>query len=116
MGSPGFQSPQVLEKSEDYSFEIDTWSLGVLLFKLFTGQLPCNMPLEEVALLSSGTQLKLIRDVFAEGMEVFHDSLKQHNIPHIAANLICNLLEIDPEKRMTCEQALEHPFFRLRAR
>jgi len=36
---------------------------------------------------------------------------KLNDIKHIA-NLLEKLLEWDPNKRITCEEALKHPFFK----
>ena len=38
-GTPSYMAPEIVSKA-GYSFEVDTWALGVLLYKLLTGSFP----------------------------------------------------------------------------
>jgi len=38
-GTPSYMAPEIVNK-RDYSFQVDTWALGVLLFKILEGAFP----------------------------------------------------------------------------
>ena len=40
VGTPRYIAPEVLKK--EYSFEVDVWSCGVMMYKLLTGVYPFN--------------------------------------------------------------------------
>ena len=40
IGTVGYIAPEVLKQDTDYNEEIDSWSLGVILYQLVTGKLP----------------------------------------------------------------------------
>lgn len=44
-GTPNYVAPEIIKGSSDgYSFEVDIWSLGVIIYKLITGVNPFNSP------------------------------------------------------------------------
>ena len=84
-------APEVL-KENGYSFEVDIWSLGIIMFQLLTGKYP-----------------------FIEGYEknsnVNVDKISSSEMSKAAKDLINQLLVIDPLKRPTLNQIIYHDFF-----
>ena len=40
-GTPSYMAPEIINKI-DYSFSVDIWALGILLFKMLSGSYPFN--------------------------------------------------------------------------
>lgn len=38
-GTPSYMSPEIVNKM-DYSYEVDIWALGIVLFKILSGYFP----------------------------------------------------------------------------
>lgn len=38
-GTPSYMAPEIVNKKE-YSFPVDIWALGIMLYKLITGNFP----------------------------------------------------------------------------
>jgi len=100
-------SPQLLKLEEGAnhhvvaSFSDDNWSLGVIFSILLTGESPfCE---QNISMM-----LKDIRT----GTLRWTDTT-WHGISETAKDFIKRFLEMDPNSRMTCEQALQHPFLTL---
>lgn len=93
-GSPCYASPEVLS-GQKYNAKIsDMWSSGVILYAMVTGQLPWTR---------------------RNQMQLFHQIRKCHyHVPSYLSpecnNLIRGLICLDPEKRLTVEEALKHPW------
>jgi calcium-dependent protein kinase len=93
-GSVTYVAPEVLSKS--YTEQADLWSLGIISHMLLTG--------ESVFI---GTQISILKDI------------RKGNIPYgqrfgclspVAQDFVKSLLTVDPERRLTAQQALAHPF------
>ncbi|MEN9343402.1 MAG: hypothetical protein RLZZ453_189 [Chlamydiota bacterium] len=82
------------EQRKDYYLPkaSDMWSLGIILYKMFTG----------CVLFAKGT------DYITSEFTLQPDALKE--IPEDAKSLILTLLEKEPSKRISVEMALSHPF------
>lgn len=94
MGTPNYISPEVLARLK-YSFPVDTWALGVCLYALVHG----TPPFQTHSVPS--TYEKITRgDYDVPGY--FSGNL---------TDLIYDILEVDPEERLTIEQVLAHMFF-----
>lgn len=99
-GTPNYLAPEILDgaKAGGHSFEVDIWSIGVILFTLLTGKPPFETS-------SVKTTYKKIRETSYE----FPPNLK---ISESAKSLIKNILTRRPESRPTLEQIATHEFFR----
>ena len=96
VGTPYYNSPQVLKKNYDKS--CDLWSIGVIAYILLVGYPPFN----------GGTSEEVNANV-CKGAYRFEEKDWRH-ISMGAQNFIASLLQMDTSKRMTAEQALRHPW------
>lgn len=97
-GSAYYIAPEVFTRR--YTKAVDVWSLGIILYLLLSGTVPFGFHAEEEAAVYKEIQTKPMK---MEGAEWSHTTAA-------ARELISGLLEKDPAKRYTIEQALEHPW------
>lgn len=96
-GSPGYTAPEVYA-NEGYSIPSDMWSLGVIIFATMGGRFPYK-----------NTEPRALANEARTTTLYFPSSWK--TISPLAKDFIKRLLTVDPAKRMTAAQALEHPWF-----
>jgi polo-like kinase 1 len=95
-GTPNYIAPEVLDGKCGHSYEVDTWSLGVIIYTLLIGKPPYETP-------DVKTTYKKIR------MNSY--SFPEHvPISDSAKSLITKILNLDPSKRPTPDEILQHPF------
>jgi len=99
VGTPLYLAPEVLKGS--YSVKCDIWSLGVIMYFLLSGKLP----------FLSNNEATLFM-MIKKGVINF-DSEEWTQVSTNAKSLILKLLKVNPKKRITAQQALEHPWFEL---
>jgi len=103
-GTPDYVAPEVLSWYDDddtgtpYGKGSDLWSLGVLLYVILSGCSPFNGEEEEQL-------LKLV----AEAKYEFYEKEWEH-ISAEAKELISKLLVVDPTKRLSMAEMMEHPW------
>jgi polo-like kinase 1 len=95
-GTPNYIAPEILENKIGHSYEVDVWSLGVVIYTLIIGRPPFETP--EVK--STYKKIKMCAYTFPE------------HIPYSenVRNIISRILVIDPSKRPSLEEVLQHPF------
>lgn len=103
-GTPGYLAPEILKCSMDethpgYGKEVDLWACGVILFTLLAGSPP----------FWHRRQILMLRMIM-EGQYQF-SSPEWDDRSSTVKDLISRLLQVDPDARLTAEQALQHPFF-----
>eukprot|EP01095_Lingulamoeba_sp_RSL-Kostka_P000758 TRINITY_DN1104_c0_g1_i1.p1 TRINITY_DN1104_c0_g1~~TRINITY_DN1104_c0_g1_i1.p1 ORF type:complete len:249 (+),score=96.84 TRINITY_DN1104_c0_g1_i1:436-1182(+) len=96
-GTPGYVAPEVLNAT-GYDKEVDLWSIGVITYILLCGFPPFyndSLPL-----------------LFEQIMKAEYDYPPDYwdDISDTAKDFIDRLLMVDPAKRLTTEQALDHPW------
>jgi serine/threonine protein kinase len=99
-GTLFYAAPEIIQNMP-YNKEVDVWSLGVILFYMFTGCYPFMGKEEEEI------EEKIINDPveFKDGeWEILSDKLK---------DLIQKCLEKYPEERITIDDFINHPWFKL---
>jgi len=96
-GTPGYVAPEVLT-AQGYDKEVDMWSIGVITYILLCGFPPFyneNLPelFEQILKAEYDFPEEYWKDISAEGKD-----------------FIRKLLVVEPAKRMTGKQALNHPW------
>jgi len=99
-GTPGYVAPEVLN-AEGYDREVDMWSVGVITYILLCGFPPFYS--------------ESVPEVFEQIMKAEFDYPEEYwdEISGEAKDFINHLLIVDVAKRMTADQALQHPWLRL---
>lgn len=98
-GSFGYAAPEVMLK-KGHGKAVDMWSMGVITYTLLCGYSPFrseNLP-------------DLIEEC-QQGRIVFHERYWR-DVSQDAKDFILTLLEPDPSKRATSEEALKHPWLK----
>ncbi|XP_016303023.1 calcium/calmodulin-dependent protein kinase type 1D isoform X3 [Sinocyclocheilus anshuiensis] len=96
-GTPGYVAPEVLAQ-KPYSKAVDCWSIGVIAYILLCGYPP----------FYDENDSKLFEQILKADYEF--DAPYWDDISDSAKDFISCLMEKDPTKRYTCEQALRHPW------
>ncbi|XP_065107022.1 serine/threonine-protein kinase Chk2 [Paramisgurnus dabryanus] len=102
-GTPTYLAPEVFTHAATvgYTKAVDYWSLGVLLFICLGGYPPFNTECKTMT----------VREQIINGHYRFIPS-QWKNVSNDAKDLIKKLLVVDPEKRLSVEKALEHPWLK----
>lgn len=98
-GTVGYTAPEIV-KDERYSKSVDTWALGCVLYTLLCGFPPFY-----------DESIEILTEKVAKGQYTFL-SPWWDDISNTAKDLISHLLEVDPEKRYTIKEFLNHPWIR----
>lgn len=93
-GTPYYVAPEVL--GGKYGKECDMWSLGVTLFQLLTGQYPFE-----------GTTKPEVFSKIKRGKFKIPANLTKN-----CQDLIRQMITLDPKKRITANEALNHPWIK----
>uniref|UniRef100_L7M8X1 phosphorylase kinase n=1 Tax=Rhipicephalus pulchellus TaxID=72859 RepID=L7M8X1_RHIPC len=104
-GTPGYLAPELLkasmyESSEGYDKQVDIWACGVIMYTLLVGFPP----------FWHRKQMVMLRNIM-EGKYEFC-SPEWDDITEAPKDLISKLLVVDPKKRLTAAQSLDHCFFK----
>ncbi|XP_048367754.1 serine/threonine-protein kinase ULK4 isoform X2 [Sphaerodactylus townsendi] len=100
-GSSAYIAPEVI-KGADFSIASDLWSLGCLLYEMFSGKCPSSENLTELSELSVREDPFPLRQ---EGPVLLQPSSD-------FVSLLESLLQKDPLKRLTWVELLQHPFWK----
>ncbi|ELR14878.1 protein kinase domain containing protein [Acanthamoeba castellanii str. Neff] len=93
-GTPEYLAPEVI-KGTSYSYEIDWWSLGTIMYEMFTSQPP----------FACRNQSQMYQRILNE------TPYYPNYIPASAKAIMNQLLEKDPRKRLNGKGVRKHPFF-----
>lgn len=96
-GTPNYIAPEILDGKTGHSYEVDIWSLGVIIYTLIIGK----PPFETRDVKTTYKRIKMNAYSFPENAI----------ISEAAKNLIAQILVNDPSKRPTLDQILTHDFF-----
>eukprot|EP01060_Flectonema_neradi_P020013 TRINITY_DN27529_c0_g1_i1.p1 TRINITY_DN27529_c0_g1~~TRINITY_DN27529_c0_g1_i1.p1 ORF type:complete len:307 (+),score=60.66 TRINITY_DN27529_c0_g1_i1:37-957(+) len=94
-GTPNYMAPEVLKEKGYDGKKADIWSAGVILYAMLAGYLPFDDP---------------NMNVLCDKIEAGEYRMSRKFSPN-AADFIKRMLTVDPDKRITLEQMIEHPFF-----
>ena len=97
LGSAYYAAPEVVQGGH-YDIKCDIWSLGVIMYVMLTGKMPFagSMTEEISANIQSGSLI--LRDKAWKGLSTG------------ATDLLKKLLVVEPEGRLSAEEALKHPW------
>uniref|UniRef100_A0A6M2DL72 phosphorylase kinase n=1 Tax=Xenopsylla cheopis TaxID=163159 RepID=A0A6M2DL72_XENCH len=103
-GTPGYLAPETLrcsmyDNAPGYSKEVDIWACGIIMFTLLVGCPP----------FWHRKQIVMFRNIM-EGKYSFA-SPEWADISDAPKDLLRKLLVVDASKRISIEDALNHPFF-----
>eukprot|EP00668_Euglena_longa_P035297 GGOE01045343.1.p1 GENE.GGOE01045343.1~~GGOE01045343.1.p1 ORF type:complete len:684 (-),score=123.38 GGOE01045343.1:469-2520(-) len=97
-GTPNYIAPEVLDGGKHgHSFEVDVWSLGVILYTLLVGK----PPFETNDIKMTYHKIRNTSYSFPEGIE----------ISSCAKRLIQRILQSNPESRPSLSDIMHDPFF-----
>lgn len=98
-GTPNYIAPEIIDGKTGHSYEVDIWSLGVILYTLLIGK----PPFETSDVKTTYKRIKMNAYNFPDNITISTQAKK----------LISKILNLDPSKRPTLDQILEDPFFRM---
>lgn len=97
-GTPNYIAPEILfDRDNGHSFEVDVWSIGVILYTFLVGKPPFQT--KEVKQIYK--KIKENAYAFPEGLDISPE----------AVDLISSILNTDPDRRPGLIDILNHPFF-----
>ncbi|XP_018123009.1 serine/threonine-protein kinase ULK4 isoform X2 [Xenopus laevis] len=99
-GSPVYAAPEVI-KGADFSIASDIWSLGCILYEMFSGRPP----------FFSESFSELLEKIISEDFHPPQGPAGSKPSTDFLA-LLNSLLQKDPQKRITWSELLRHPFWR----
>lgn len=142
-GTRGFRAPEVLLKCTSQTCIIDIWSCGIILLTLLSRRFPFFHSADDIDAFIELCSIFGKRRMNEAAL--LHGQVLQTNIPTISENghswekillwcterrktdlplsepereavaFMSRCLELDPSKRITADEALEHPFLNLNA-
>ena len=109
-GTPMYMAPEIVlsNKHNGYKgFPVDIWACGITLYIMLTGTLPFNLNNKSNDELSL-KEIKKKDNTDLQIQIINFNPKKIKNISDEANNLLNGLLNKNPEKRLTCDEILNH--------
>jgi polo-like kinase 1 len=95
-GTPNYIAPEILEGKQGHSYEVDVWSLGVIIYTLIIGK----PPFETSDVKTTYRRIRMNAYTFPDQVPI-SDSGK---------DLIQKILNNDPAKRLSLDEILQHDY------
>ena len=95
-GTPNYIAPEILDSNQGHSYEVDVWSLGVVLYTLLVGK----PPFETSEVKATYRKIRLNAYAFPDHIPLSEPS----------KGLIARILISDPSKRPTLDEILANDF------
>lgn len=99
-GTLSYLAPEVVAR-QPFSFPVDMWSVGVLTYFMLCGYMPFDCDTD-----------KETKELIQKADYVFEPEEHWLHVPETAKDFIAACFELIPEKRITAQEALGHPFVR----
>jgi polo-like kinase 1 len=96
-GTPNYIAPEVLDGRQGHSYEVDTWSIGVIAYTLLVGR----PPFETSDVKTTYKRIRMNAYSFPEHIYISQE----------AKALITRILHSEPTGRPSLDEVLAHPFF-----
>ncbi|NWQ91953.1 MK15 kinase, partial [Burhinus bistriatus] len=121
-----YRAPEILLSSQSYTKGVDMWSIGCILGELLLGKplfpgtstvnqieqilrvIPAPSP-EDILAMQSDYKASVINRMSSWQRVTFEEILPS-STPLPALDLLKKLLVFNPDKRLTAEEALQHPY------
>lgn len=95
-GTPNYIAPEIISAKTTHSFEVDVWSLGIIIYILLFGSAPFGA--------------KVIKETYRKIKQGEYKFPSHPKVSDEARNLITQMLKNDSSKRITLDELNEHPF------
>ncbi|GAA5885683.1 hypothetical protein JCM6882_007526 [Rhodosporidiobolus microsporus] len=96
-GTPNYIAPEILfDQKAGHSFEVDIWSIGVILYTLLIGRPPF--------------QTKDVKNIYRKIRDNAYTFPPSHSLSAEALSLISSILHPTPTSRPTLAEILAHPW------
>jgi polo-like kinase 1 len=95
-GTPNYIAPEILEAKQGHSYEVDIWSLGVILYTMLIGK----PPFETSDVKTTYRRIRMNAYTFPDHVHV----------STAARDMITKILTNDPAKRPSLDELLSHDF------
>eukprot|EP00825_Cyclidium_porcatum_P047949 TRINITY_DN78_c0_g1_i1.p1 TRINITY_DN78_c0_g1~~TRINITY_DN78_c0_g1_i1.p1 ORF type:complete len:704 (+),score=113.16 TRINITY_DN78_c0_g1_i1:180-2291(+) len=95
-GTPNYIAPEILDGKCGHSYEVDIWSLGVIIYTLLIGKPPFETP----DVKTTYKKIRMNNYTFPEHVPISDSS----------RSLITKILVLDSSKRPNLEDIMNHPF------
>ncbi|NXD00783.1 MK15 kinase, partial [Certhia familiaris] len=123
-----YRAPEILLASHNYTKGVDMWSIGCILGEMLLGKplfpgtstinqieqilrvIPAPSP-EDILALQSEYKASVINHMSSRQRVAFEEIFPS-STPLPALDLLKKLLVFNPDKRLTAEEALQHPYVR----
>lgn len=97
-GTLSYLAPEVVSR-HGHSFPVDLWAVGVLTYFMLSGYMPFDCDTDEET-----------KELILKADYVFDPPEYWDHIPQTAKDFISKCFVVDPQARITAQNALEHPF------
>ena len=96
-GTPNYMAPEILSSDSGHSYEVDIWSIGIMIYTMLVGKPPFQ-----------SSEAKVTYSKIKQGFYSFPSNI---NFSDSAKDLISRIIVSNPSERLTLDQVASHDFF-----